>query len=104
MKNKDDTGTRHWDPFVPFAARVIEELQHSVGDDYGPILSPMRSMASLKTMAPVIGQPTFPNREILYLKVTSVLWLLAELIEKQKERHLAPNRQRRLRSLHIQGV
>lgn len=77
--------TRHRDPFLPCAIDVVCELQRATHEDFGAVLSPLRSMVESNTSAPFIGQPPFPLRELLHIKIDSIVWLLAELIQKQSE-------------------
>ena len=85
MTTPSTTVPRHWNPFLPTAIEVVQQLQHATGDDFEPVLSPLRAMTALENMAPTIGQASFPNRSTLHIKAASLLWLLAELLQKARE-------------------
>lgn len=74
----------YWDPVLPAGIQVVQHLEHVADDDFGPVLSPLRAMAIFGSSAPTIGQAPFPNRITLHIKATSLLWLLAELLQKER--------------------
>ncbi|VDC03414.1 unnamed protein product [Peniophora sp. CBMAI 1063] len=78
------------DPFLSTSIDTIEEIQRSKGDDFGPILSLLREISARGQRPHLVPHvtaepPFFPQRQTLYIKITNLIWLLAELIQKDWE-------------------